>query len=142
MAPLVFAGIKEERSMADDPFPKPEMPESLRDLMKMSIEQTKRAFDMFAATSEKAWGTLEASSKSAQTGMRAINERLAEITRSHADANFALALQLAESKDVTEAFELQSDHLRRQMETFVRQLEDLRDLTMQVIRDSNPVKPG
>jgi hypothetical protein len=32
---------------------KPEIPESLRDLMKMSIEQAERAFDTFAATSEK-----------------------------------------------------------------------------------------
>jgi hypothetical protein len=47
--------------MADDPFMKPEVPEAIRDLMKMSIEQAKRAFETFAATSEKAWlaiGTL------------------------------------------------------------------------------------
>jgi hypothetical protein len=39
--------------MANDAFMKPEIPESLRDLMKTSIEQAKRAFDTFAATSEK-----------------------------------------------------------------------------------------
>ena len=37
--------------MADDPFMKPEVPEAIRDLMKMSIEQAKRAFQTFAAPS-------------------------------------------------------------------------------------------
>jgi hypothetical protein len=31
--------------MADDPFMKPEVPEAIRDLMKLSIEQAKRAFE-------------------------------------------------------------------------------------------------
>ena len=38
--------------MANDAFMKPEVPDAFRDLMKVSIEQAKRAFDTFAATSE------------------------------------------------------------------------------------------
>ena len=45
--------------MANDAFMKPEVPDSFRDLMKVSIEQAKRAFDTFAATSEKTWKTFE-----------------------------------------------------------------------------------
>ena len=60
--PQAEAGdVDGERSMADDPFMKPEVPEAIRDLMKLSIEQAKRAFETFAATSEMAWlaiGTL------------------------------------------------------------------------------------
>jgi type II secretory pathway component PulM len=59
---------------------KPEIPESLRDLMKMSIEQAKRAFG------------------------------------------------------------LQSQHARKQMEAFVHQLEEMRDLAAQIIQEANPVK--
>jgi len=36
--------------------------------------------------------------------------------RSNPEANFALALKLAESKDVVQAMELQSEHARKQME--------------------------
>jgi hypothetical protein len=34
--------------------------------------------------------------------------------------------------------ELQSRHVREQMETFVRQLEEMRDLTAQIIQEANP----
>ena len=86
--------------MADDPFMKPEVPEAIRDLMKMSIEQAKRAFETFAATSEKTWKSLDTSSQSARAGIKSLNEKIGDIMRSNAEANFALALKLAESKDV------------------------------------------
>ena len=63
--------------MADDAFTKPEVPDAFRDLMKISIEQTKRAFETFAATSEKAWKTFETSSQTAGSGLR--SDQLEEI---------------------------------------------------------------
>ena len=36
--------------------------------------------------------------------------------------------------------ELQTEHARKQMDAFVRQLEEIRDLAAQVIQDSTP--PG
>lgn len=108
--------------------------------MRISIEQAKRAFETFAATSERTWKTFETSSQTASTGLRSLNEKIAEITRSNAEANFALAMRLAESKDVGQAMELQTEHARKQMESFVHQLEEIRDLAAQVIQDSTP--PG
>jgi phasin len=124
--------------MANDGFMKPEVPDSFRDLMKVSIEQAKRAFDTFAATSERTWKTLETSSQTASTGLRSLNEKMAQITRDNAEANFALAMRLAESKDVGQAMELQTEHARKQMESFVHQLEEIRDLATQVIQESTP----
>ena len=123
--------------MASDAF-KTEIPEPLRELMKMSIEQAKRAFEAFIATSEKAWKSLENSSPSGRAGLYALNAKIAEITRRNAEANFALAMRLAEIKDVKEAMELQNRHVREQMETFVHQLEEMRDLTTQIIQEANP----
>jgi hypothetical protein len=40
-------------------------------------------------------------------------------------------MTLAESKDVNQAIELQSEHEKKQMETFVHQLEEMRDLPAQ-----------
>jgi phasin len=126
--------------MANDTFMKPEMPESMRDLMKMSIEQAKRAFDTFAATNEKTWKSLESSSQSAGAGLRSLNEKIVSITRDTAEANFALALKLAETKDMGKALELQADYARKQMEQFVHQLEEIRDLAAEIIQESNPVR--
>jgi phasin len=131
---------QQESIMSNDAFMKPEIPESLRDLMRMSIEQAKRAFDMFAATSEKTWKSLETTSLSARSGLMSLNTKIADITRSNAEANFALALKLAESKDINQAMELQSQHARKQMEAFVHQLEEMRDLAAQIIQEANPVK--
>ncbi len=123
--------------MANDAF-KPEIPEPLRELMKMSIEQARRAFETFASTSEKTWKSLESSSPSGRASLYALNAKIAEITRRNAEANFALAMKLAESKDISQAIELQSQHVRKQMETFVHQLEEMRDLTAQMIQEANP----
>jgi phasin len=130
-------GRQQERVMASDAF-NTEIPEPLRELMKMSIEQAKRSFEAFISTSEKAWKSLEHSSPSGRAGLYALNAKIAEITRRNAEANFALAMRLAEITDVKEAMELQNRHVREQMETFVRQLEEMRDLTTQIIQEANP----
>jgi hypothetical protein len=49
-------------------------------------------------------------------------------------------MRLAESKDLNHAMELQSQHVRKQMETFVHQLEEMRDLTAQIIQEASPAK--
>lgn len=130
--------------MANDGFMKPELPEQVRDVMKSSIEQAKRAFDTFAATSEQTWKSLEASPFMGGPNLRSLNAKIAEITRSNAEANFALALKLAESKDLGQAMELQADFLRRQTDLFFRQLEEVRDLATKVIQDAAtpPGMPG
>lgn len=129
---------QEERSMPSDAFTNPELPESVRDLVKASIEQAKRAFDMFAASSEKAWTSFEDSSASAQASLRTLNAKVAEITRANAEENFALAAKLAESRDINQAMELQSQHAKKQMEAFAQQLEDIRNLATQLIQDAKP----
>lgn len=125
----------EESEMANDAFMKPEVPEQLRDAMKTSIEQAKRAFDTFATTSEQTWKSFEASAHTTPS-LRSLTAKIAEITRSNAEANFALALKLTESKDLGQAMELQAEYLRKQMDTFFHQLEEVRDLATQVIQDS------
>jgi phasin len=130
---------QQENVMASDAF-KPETPEPLRELMKMSIEQAQRAFEAFISTSEKMWKSLENASPSGRASLYALNAKIAEITRRNAEANFALAMKLAEIKDVNQAMELQSRHVREQMETFVRQLEEMRDLTARIIQEANPAR--
>jgi hypothetical protein len=111
--------------------------------MKVSIQQAQRAFETFAATSETTWKTMESVSQPASAGMRALNEKIAEITRGNANANFALALKLAESKDIVQAMELQTEHARKQIDAFVRQLEEMHALATKVIQDSMPTgMPG
>ena len=56
--------------MATDSFMTPEIPQGLRDLLKLSIEQARRAFGTFVATSEKTWNSIETSSQRARAMKR------------------------------------------------------------------------
>ncbi len=112
-----------------------ELPDSIRSIMKSSIEQAKKAFDTFAASSEKMIQTVDTSSVPAADGIKQLNEKIASFTRQNAESNFNLAMQLADARQLSDIVELQNAHLRSQMETFSRQLEELRELTMKTVKD-------
>jgi phasin len=112
-----------------------ELPDSVRNIMKSSIEQARKAFETFVASSEKMMQSLDTSSIPAADGVKQLNERIAAFTRQNAESNFNLALQLTDAKHLSEIVELQNAHLRQQMEIFSHQMEELRELTMKAVKD-------
>jgi hypothetical protein len=114
-----------------------EFPGGLRDLFKLTIEQSRRAFETFVTTSEKTWKGTQASSPAGRGTMEPLMDKVAEITRANAEANFSLALELADSTDTRQAMELYTEHARKQMEAFARQFEEVLKLTTQLIKNSN-----
>ncbi len=126
-----------EDDMATEAFPKMEVPTQLRDLMKMGIEQARSAFENFATTSEKALKALEANPAMGGT-IAELNDKIAEITRKNAEANFALAMKLAEATDFNAALAMQTQHVKTQMESFANQIEEIRDLAAKLIQEKTP----
>ncbi len=112
-----------------------ELPDSIRTIMKSSIEQAKKAFDAFATSSEKVIQSVDAGAVPGADGLKQLNEKIATFTRQNAELNFNLAMQLADARQLSEVVELQNAHLRNQMESFSRQLEELRDLTVKTVKD-------
>ncbi len=112
-----------------------ELPDSIRTIMKSSIEQARKAFDTFVASSEKMMQSVDTSSIPAADGVKQLNEKIATFTRQNAELNFNLALQLTDAKHLSEIVELQNAHLRNQMENFSRQMEELRELTVRAVKD-------
>jgi phasin len=113
-----------------------EMPESVRNIMKASIDQARKAFDSFIAASQKTMSNLEGSSSNTTEGLKQLNDKIAEFTRMNAEANFRFAMKLADAKQFSEVLELQNGHARELMDTFAKQLEELRDLTTTVVKQS------
>lgn len=112
-----------------------ELPNSIRNIMKSSIEQARKAFDTFVASSEKMINSVDTSSMPAADGLKQLNEKITAFTRQNAELNFNLAMQLTDARHLSEIVELQNAHLRNQMETFSRQLEELRELTMKTVKE-------
>jgi phasin len=113
-----------------------EMPESVRAVMKSSIEQAKKAFDSFIGASQKAMQGVEASSSAPVQGVKELNEKIAEYTRLNADANFQYAMKLADTRQLSDVVELQNAHVRETMDRFTKQLEDLRELMTEAMKQS------
>jgi hypothetical protein len=119
--------------MASESFPKTELPGNLRGLIKLSIEQAHRAFEVWMKANEDARRSIAASSGLARYGAVALQGKVMEITRANADASFLMALKLAESQHIGQVMELYADHLRKRMNALAGHLEDIRDLTFQII---------
>lgn len=125
--------------MTTEMFQKAEIPEAFRSMFRTSVEQARKAFDAFVDSSEKTMQSFDfAASAPGGGAIREINDKIASITRTNADANFDLAMKLADAGDVSKVLELQSDHARKQMEAYAKQLEELRELMMKMMSQVKP----
>ena len=113
-----------------------EMPESVRSIMKASIDQARKAFDTFIAASQKTMSTFEGPSNPNTEGLKQLNDKIAEFTRMNAEANFKFAMKLADAKQFSDVLEMQNAHARELMDTFAKQLEEMRELTTNVVKQS------
>lgn len=113
-----------------------EMPEPMRQVVKSSIEQARKAFETFIAASQQAMSNIDTSASPASHSMKMLNQKIAEFTKQNAEANFDLAMKLADAKEMKDVIELQNQHVRHQMDTFAQQLEELRRLTTEVVTET------
>lgn len=113
-----------------------EMPESMRNIMKASIDQARKAFETFIAASQQAMTSFDGPANPATDGLKQLNEKIAEFTRLNADRNFSFALKLADAKQLNEVIEMQNGHVRDLMDSYAKQIEELRSLTAKVVQDS------
>lgn len=113
-----------------------EMPESMRNIMKASIDQARKAFATFIAASQQAMTSFDGPANPATDGLKQLNEKIAEFTKLNADRNFNFALKLADAKQLNEVIEMQNSHVRDLMESYAKQIEELRTLTAKVVQDS------
>jgi hypothetical protein len=112
-----------------------EMPESVRSIMKASIDQARKAFETFISASQQTMSNFEGPNTPATDGLKQLNEKMAEYTRMNADTNFRFALKLADAKQINEVIEMQNNYVRELMESYAKQMEDIRTLTVRVVQD-------
>jgi hypothetical protein len=112
-----------------------EMPESVRSIMKASIDQARKAFESFISASQHAMSNFDGPANPATDGLKQLNEKIAEYTRMNADSNFRFALKLADAKQINDVIEMQTHYVREIMEAYAKQMEEIRTLTVRLVQD-------
>jgi phasin len=113
-----------------------EIPEPVRNMMKATIDQTRKAFETFINASQHAMSSIDTSSNPSMEGLKQLNEKIAEFTRQNADANFRFAMKLADAKKLNEVVDMQSTYVRELMDAYGKQLEEVRGLTTKIVQES------
>jgi hypothetical protein len=111
-----------------------EMPDSVRNIMKTSIEQARKAFEVFVGAGQKALTNIEGPATT--DSMKQLNEKIADFTKLNAEANFRLAMKLADAREIGDVLKIQSQHAQELMENYSKQLEELRELTVKIMKES------
>ena len=123
--------------MTQNPF---EIPQQMRELAQKNIEQASAAYGQFmgAMTHAMDMWSKPMSSNQMTSGFKAVQERATKFAKQNAEAGFALASELAKSKDMQEVFSLQSRYAQAQMQAYALQAQQLGQLMTQAAQSIRP----
>jgi phasin len=111
--------------MANTPF---EIPNELRDFAERSVDQARKAFEGFVTVAHKAAGTVDGAATEARTGAKHVGSQVLDYAEQNVNAAFDLAQKLVHAKDPQEAFALQSEYLKTQINALQTQAKELAGL--------------
>ena len=109
-------------TMSATPF---ESPAELRDFAERSVEQARKAFESFLGATQRAAGVAGGAANASQGGVKSITAHVLACTEQNVNAAFDLAQKLIKVKDPQEAFALQSEYVKSQLETLQTQAKEL-----------------
>jgi phasin len=102
-----------------------EIPNELRDFAERSVDQARKAFEGFVTVAQKAAGTVDGATKEAQTGVKHVGSQVFGFAEQNVNAAFDLAQKLVHVKDPQEAFALQSEFMKNQLNALQNQVKEL-----------------
>ena len=108
--------------MANPPY---EIPNELRDFAERSVDQARKAFEGFVTVAQKAAGTVDGAALEAQAGVKNVGSRVLGFAEQNVNAAFDLAQKLAQVKDPQEAFALQTEFMKKQLDALQNQTKEL-----------------
>ena len=111
--------------MANTPY---EIPNELRDFAERSVEQARKAFEGFVNVAQKATGAADSAAQQAQSEVKNVGAQVLGYAEQNVNAAFDLAHKLVQAKDPQEAFNLQSEYLKAQINALQAQAKELGSL--------------
>ncbi|MDR7036237.1 MULTISPECIES: phasin [Methylobacterium] len=111
-----------------------EIPSELRDFAEKSVDQARTAVGTLISNSVKAADQVQSSSQTFQSTLQAAVAKGFDHAQSNANATFDFAQKLVRTKDLREAFELQSEFVRSQFAALQAQAKDFGALAQNAAR--------
>jgi phasin len=108
--------------MANPPF---EIPPELRDFAERSVDQARKAFEGFVSVAQKAVGSVDDATSNAQSGVKSVGSQMLGFAEQNVNAAFDLAHKLVQVKDPQEAFAIQSEFLKAQLQNLQTQAKEI-----------------
>ncbi len=113
-----------------------EVPESVRKLVKSNLDQGKKTFDTFVSAGQQALVGFEAPATVASEGLKSLNDKLAGYARLNTEKIFQHAIQLADTRQFSDAVDLQNAHIRETMDRLTRQFDELREMASGIMKQT------
>jgi phasin len=109
---------------------------SFRTALERSVAESRAAFAKAKTVADEAASACEVSFAAAKDGALAINAKGFEALRANADANFDFLRAVWAARSLTDVIALQTEFVRKQVETFTSQTKDLGALTQKAVVDA------
>lgn len=117
-----------------------EIPETMRNLAEQSVEQAQEAYSRFAEAARSAGDMVSQSSGVMPSGAKDVQDKAMKFAEKNMEANFKLAEEIVQAKDLKQAIEIQSQFARTQMEIFAEQAQKLSNLMTKAVQKAQPKK--
>jgi len=102
-----------------------------REVLKLNIEQSRRAFETLMATTEKVW-VIPQVVLPLPGGLQPLGDKIIKSFRDNAAAHFAFALRLVASKDASDALRLYAEHVEERIHSLSQQFQEISSLAVQI----------
>ncbi len=114
--------------------PNLEIPTEMRDFAEKSVDQARNAVGTLMTNAMKAADQVQSSSTTFQSTLSAAVAKGFDHAQSNATATFDFAQKLVRTRDLREAFELQSEFVRSQFAALQAQMKDFGALAQNTAR--------
>lgn len=110
-----------------------EVSPEMRDFAEKSVDQARKAFDGFVGAAQKAAGSVEGSTATAQTNVKDMGTKAMTFAHTSVNAAFDLANKMVKAKDINEILALQSEYVKAQMAAIQGHAKELGETVQQAV---------
>jgi phasin len=115
-----------------------EIPAEMRAFAEKSVEQARKAFEMFLAQANQAVTSFEGQAAAMRKSSEDVRQRAMSFAEQNIAASFDFAQRLLKAKDIEEVVSLQAEFMKAQMQVLAEQAKEIGESTSQAIQAAKP----